>query len=111
MTEPRNPAPQPSAGETPALIARLRKQASDDAMVFTGSTGLLGNREKLMLKAADALSTSEQEKATLRYALVKVRAHTSYANTSKELLTGLLASIERIVDAALSSTGPNTETR
>jgi hypothetical protein len=37
----------------------------------------------------------------LRAALVKVRAHTSYTHPDRELLTGLLASIERIADAAL----------
>jgi hypothetical protein len=39
---------------------------------------------------------------TLRTAMEKVRAHTSYVTPSIELLAGLLASIERIADAALS---------
>ena len=34
-------------------------------------------------------------------ALIKILAHTSYANPTMELLQGLLASIERIADAAL----------
>jgi hypothetical protein len=46
----------------------------------------------------------------LREALIKVRAHTSYAILPDpqmgELLRGLLASIERIVDAALRAPAP-----
>jgi len=37
----------------------------------------------------------------LLYALIKIRSHTSYVNPTLELLQGLLASIERIADAAL----------
>lgn len=48
---------------------------------------------------ADKLKSSE-----LRYALVKIRSHTSYVNPTLELLQGLLASIERIADAALKET-------
>jgi hypothetical protein len=49
----------------------------------------------------------DEEKATppapvgYREALIRVRAHTSYVNPTMELLQGLLASIERIADAAL----------
>ena len=48
-----------------------------------------------------ALAQQAERIRELHQALVKVRAHTSYTNPSVELLTGLLASIERIVDAAL----------
>lgn len=45
-------------------------------------------------------------------AMVKIRAHTSYANTSTELLTGLLQSIERIADEALQHAArPAQETK
>lgn len=60
---------------------------------------------------ADGLSTSTslvfrihqlgQAADALRYALVKIRSHTSYVNPTPELLAGLLQSIERITDAAL----------
>lgn len=43
--------------------------------------------------------TTEAE--DLRAALIKIRMHTSYVNPTLELLQGLLASIERIADAAL----------
>ena len=41
------------------------------------------------------------QRDALLVALRKVRAHTSYGLPTPELLQGLLASIERIVDAAL----------
>ena len=60
--------------------------------------------ERAHAEGADLFDRAEQAERALeqaREALVRVRAHTSYTNTSVELLTGLLASIERIVDAAL----------
>jgi hypothetical protein len=52
---------------------------------------------------AQQVTTAQQDAARLREALVKVRAHTSYVNPTIELLAGLLASIERIADAALTA--------
>lgn len=49
---------------------------------------------------AEMARPSEVER--LREALRKVRAHTSYAYPDPELLKGLLQSVERIVDAALT---------
>jgi hypothetical protein len=47
------------------------------------------------------------EAERLREALVKVRMHTAYMPAAPyDLLTGLLASIERIADAALASPAP-----
>jgi hypothetical protein len=50
---------------------------------------------------ADVLRALLAEREALRQALVKVRAHTSYTYPDKDLLVGLLESIERIVDTAL----------
>lgn len=47
------------------------------------------------------LERAEAEHQRLRKALIRVRAHTSYVNPSVDLLAGLLASVQRIVDAAL----------
>lgn len=50
-----------------------------------------------------------QERDRLRYALVKVRAHTGcLPGADRDLLVGLLASIERIADAALLPHWPTT---
>lgn len=65
--------PEPVADDArPDLIERLREQARTDSLFLTGSTGLLGNREKLMLEAAEALTAeralrqqAEQEVAML----------------------------------------------
>jgi hypothetical protein len=49
----------------------------------------------------------ERERDQLRHAIRKVRAHTCYRpNASRELLTGLLASIERIADEAEHGRAP-----
>ncbi len=59
-------------------------------------------------RAANARLTAEVER--LRGALVKVRAHTAHTKASPdELHIGLLASIERIADAALSLPTPAPE--
>jgi hypothetical protein len=58
-------------------------------------------RDLLDERAANARLTAEVWR--LRGALVKVRAHTAHTKASPdELHIGLLASIERIADAALS---------
>ena len=65
-------------------------------------------RDLLDERAANALLTAEVER--LRGALVKVRAHTAHTKASPdELHIGLLASIERIADAALSLPTPAPE--
>jgi hypothetical protein len=49
------------------------------------------------------LQEAESRAAALQKELIKVRGHTGYtAGASRDILAGLLASIERIVDAALS---------
>lgn len=56
------------------------------------------------LKAESALASLTAERDRLREALVKVRAHTSYlAPANADLLRGLLASVERIAEAALQA--------
>ena len=55
-----------------------------------------------MATAWQLLDEARAERDRLRAALVKVRAHTSHLpGADVALLAGLLASIERIVDAAL----------
>ena len=67
-------------------------------------------RDLLDERAANASLTAEVER--LRGALVKVRAHTAHTKASPdELHIGLLASIERIADAALSLPTPAPEAR
>jgi hypothetical protein len=52
-------------------------------------------------------SVPPSDPSALREAIVRIRAHTSYINPTMELLSGLLASIERIADAALEAPAPS----
>jgi hypothetical protein len=66
----------------------------------------------LMREAADALTAVASQPcagcAALREALVKVRAHTGFRpDATLQLLVSLLASIGRIIDAALAQSRPD----
>lgn len=67
-----------------------------------------GFTNQLLREAAELRA----EIARLRAALGKVRAYTSYLpGARRELLQGLLGSVERIVDAALHEAGDGGPTR
>lgn len=78
----------------------------DDALFIAGA--VTGESGGLPPKKKSAPAVGEAER--LREALVKVRAHTSYVVLPEpqmgNLLRGLLASIERITDAALAPRAP-----
>ncbi len=61
------------------------------------------------VEAQQAAAKAEQQRDAAHAALRKVRGHTSRGNPSIELAAGLLASIERIVDAALAASAPQKE--
>jgi hypothetical protein len=67
--------------------------------------------DAVIAEASAALRQSPAPPAPVDYreALIRVRAHTSYVNPTMELLQGLLASIERIADAALRQSPENRD--
>ena len=82
-----------------------REQRSDNGDVMS-------RRDLLIAKLSDEMDPDNaaalvdevirEETLPLNHALAKIRGHTSYVNPTMELLQGLLQSIERIADAALT---------
>lgn len=68
------------------------------------------NQYTQAVEATQRALLAEAERDRLKAALVNVRAHTSHMpGAMRELLAGLLGSIERIVDAALTPQGQSTD--
>lgn len=81
------------------LVVAMARDWTDPAVVRDAPARVPHVIEQLL----DHIEALSAERDKLRYALIKVRGHTSYANPTMDLLAGLLASIERIADAGLAT--------
>lgn len=95
--------------EVDALVAKWREDADESERIgYVGHANRLRDcADELAALAARPAAPPVGEAERLRAALVKVRMHTAYLPTAPSvLLAGLLASIERITDAALAPPAP-----